>query len=255
MASTGDRFQAGDRVLCVPVQHFGFFERFRVSQSQAIPLDPRPPLEEALLAQPLGTVLFAFRRLPNVLGLDVVVYGQGPMGQVFNAVLRNLGARRIIAVDRLASRLEKSRPMGATDVIDSSAQQVVPAVKEILDGRLADLVVEVVGHRDQVFNDCLAVCRHEGRILFFGVPPTEIDGLRWRELFWKNITVHTSVGPDFGVDFPLAMQWIAEGRIDLRPVLTHRFPLAQIQQAFETFVDRKQGALKVLIDFPAGAAN
>jgi threonine dehydrogenase-like Zn-dependent dehydrogenase len=70
-------------------------------------------------------------------------------------------------------------------------------------------------------------------------------------LFFKNITLHTSVNPDFRRDFPLAMRWIGEGRIDVSKVITHRYPVSEIQTAFETFSDRKDGALKVLVEFPA----
>ena len=59
------------------------------------------------------------------------------------------------------------------------------------------------------------------------------------------------MNPDFRRDFPLAMQWIGERRINVAPIITHRFPLADIQTAFETFRDRKDGAIKVLVDFPA----
>ena len=67
----------------------------------------------------------------------------------------------------------------------------------------------------------------------------------------KNISVQTSINPDFNRDFPLAMRWIAEQRIDVSPIITHRFDLAEIQTAFETFHQRRDGALKVLVDFPA----
>jgi threonine dehydrogenase-like Zn-dependent dehydrogenase len=90
-----------------------------------------------------------------------------------------------------------------------------------------------------------------GRLLYFGVPPETIDGLAMREALIKNVTIHTSVNPDFTRDFPLAMRWLAEGRIDLAPLVTHRYPLSDIQTAFETFRDRKDGAQKVVIDFPA----
>ncbi len=245
----GTRFQPGDRVLCVPVHHFGLWERFSVDERRAIPLDPRAPDDAALLAQPLGTAICAMRKMPPVLGLDVAIVGQGPMGLIFTALLRNLGARKILTIEPIAERREASRRMGATATINPAEQDPVEAVTELTHGRMPDIVVEAVGHKDQVFNLCIDLCRDHGTILYFGVPPSTIDGLEWRRLFWKNISIVTSVGPDFDIDFPLAMQWVAERRIDLSPLVTHRFPLAEIQQAFETFVDRRDGALKVFVEF------
>jgi threonine dehydrogenase-like Zn-dependent dehydrogenase len=247
----GATFKAGDRVLCVPYNQCGFFERYAIHEERAIPLDSRVPEECALLAQPLGTAIFALKKLPSLLDLDVAVVGQGPMGQLMCGSLRNLGAREIIAIDVLESRLANSRRMGATATICNAKEDPVAAVSRITGGRMVDVVIEAVGHQDQAFNLCIALCRPAGRILYFGVPPEHIDRLRFRDLFFKNITVHTSVNPDFRRDFPLAMRWIGEGRIDVSKIITHRYPLSEIQTAFETFRDRKDGALKVLVEFPA----
>ncbi|GAB4146298.1 MAG: L-threonine 3-dehydrogenase [Planctomycetaceae bacterium] len=252
--TNGTRFQPGERVLAVPFEQLGLFERFALPEDRAIHLDTRVPEEQALMAQPLGTVLFALKKLPNVLDKDVAVIGAGPIGQLFCAGLRNMGARHIIAVDLLESRLATSPKMGATDTVCSSKVDAAEAIREILDGELPEIVVEVVGHADQALNLCIELCRPFGRILYFGVPPETIDGVRWRDFLIKNLTVHASVNPDFHRDFPLAMKWIGEGRIDVSPILTHRFPLSQIQEAFETFRDRKDGALKVLVEFPAYSA-
>ncbi len=64
-------------------------------------------------------------------------------------------------------------------------------------------------------------------------------------------TVHTSINPDFRRDFPLAMQWIAERRVDVNPLVTHTYKLSEIQTAFETFRDRREGAIKVFVEFPS----
>jgi threonine dehydrogenase-like Zn-dependent dehydrogenase len=250
VATTGTRFSQGDRVLCVPIEHFGFYERYRVSERRAIPLDPRPNEEHALLAQPLGTVICGIKKLETVLDQDVVVVGQGPIGLLFTITLRNLGARRIIAVDLLEDRLRLSRKLGATDVIHADRVDPEDAVRQITQGRMADIVVEAVGHREQVLNQCIDLCRDRGTILFFGVPPESIPNFQTKKLFWKNISIATSVGPDFTRDFPLAMQWIAENRVDVSSLITHRFAVADIQTAFDTFAERRHGAIKVLVDFP-----
>lgn len=250
-ATNGRRWNVGDRVLAVPVAQQGFFERYVLNENQAITVATNIPEEQALMAQPLGTAIFALKKLPNLLDADVAIVGQGPMGQLMNAALRNMGARHIIGIDLLPSRLKVSPQMGATATVCNANQEPVSAVRKILDGNLPDIVIECVGHADQQLNLCIDLCRHGGRLLSFGVPPATINGLRWRDLFFKNVTVHTSVGPDFRRDFPLAMQWISEGRVDVSPIITHRFPLSQIQEAFELFRDRRDGAIKVIVDFPA----
>ena len=250
--TSGQCFRPGDRVLAVPVDQMGLFQRFVVSETRAIPLDPRRPPEHTILAQPLGTVLFALRKLPSLSDSVVAIVGQGPIGQIFCAALRHAGPRKIIAIDRLASRLASSRRMGATDTVCTSDDDPIEAVRHLTDGRLADVVIEAVGHKDQAMNLCIDLLSHGGLLLYFGVPPPTLEKVRWRDLFFKNATVHTSVNPDFTRDFPLAMQWIAEGRIDLSPLVTHRYGVEQIQSAFETFRDKTDGALKVLVDFGAG---
>jgi threonine dehydrogenase-like Zn-dependent dehydrogenase len=72
-----------------------------------------------------------------------------------------------------------------------------------------------------------------------------------RAAMWKNLSIGTSLPPDFERTFPLAMQWIAEGRVNLAPLITHRFSLRDIQVAYDTFRDRIDGAQKVLVEFPS----
>lgn len=253
--TNGSRFRAGERVLAVPINQVGLFERFPLSELRAIPLDPRPAEEHALMAQPFGTVLFALRKLPNLIDQNVVVIGQGPIGQMFNTALKNLGARQIIGIDKLESRLALSKQMGATATICNANDDPAATVSDLTGGRLADVVVEAVGHEHHQLDLCGKLVRHAGIVLSFGVPPRTSIEVNWNTLFRKNAVIYTSVDPDFTRDFPLAMKWISEERIDLRPLLTHRFPLSEIQTAYETFRDKRDGAQKVLVEFPALASQ
>jgi len=250
VATNGDRYQVGDEVLAVPLEQRGLYERYVVDETRAIPVDGRVAKEHALLAQPLGTVIYALKKLPNVLDLDFAVVGQGPIGQLYNMALSNMGARQVIGIDLLPSRLAHSEQHGATATVCNAEVDAVEAVAELTGGKMVDVVIEVVGHADQAINLCISLVRHGGRMLYFGVPPETIDGVRWRDLFMKNLTVHTSVNPDFARDFPLAMRWIGEGRVDMSGLVTHRFPITEIQQAFELFNSRGDGCLKVFLDYP-----
>lgn len=249
--SNGDRWRPGARVLAVPFDQMGLWERYVLPEDRAIALDDRLPDEIALLAQPFGTVVWALKKLPNMIDRDVVVLGLGPIGQMFVAGLRNLGARRIIGIDPIEARCVLAEQMGATDVIAARGSDAVDQVREILSGELVEVCVEAVGHRAQALNDAIAVTRPFGDILYFGVPPTPTNGVLLKDAMLKNLRIHTSLHPDFERTFPLAMQWLAEGRVDLSLLLTHRFPLAQIQQAFDLFRDRRDGAIKVLVEFPS----
>lgn len=255
IATNGARYRPGDKVLAVPINQVGLFERFVLSEERAIPVDPRIPFNRAFLAQPLGTVIYALKKLPQVLDKDVAVVGQGPIGQMYCALLRMFGAREIIALDKLDSRLALSPKMGATATINVDKTDPVAEVSKITGGAFVDIVIEAVGHSDHAFNLCVSLVKHGGRMLYFGVPPETIDGIRWRDLLTKNLTIHTSVNPDFTRDFPLAMRWLAEGRLDLFPLVTHTYPLREIQSAYETFRDRRDGAQKVAIEFPAHAGR
>ena len=250
-ATNGKRWQVGDRVLAVPRSQKGLSERFIVDENRVVEIATDLPEEQVLMAQPLGTVIYALKKVSQILDRDVAVVGQGPMGQLITASLRNLGARHIIGIDLLESRLKLSLQMGATETVCNAGRDPVAAVMEILGGNLPDVVVECVGHKDQQLNLCIDLCKRCGQLLCFGLPPEFVYGFRFRDLYMKNLTVHTSIDPDFSRDFPLAVRWIREKRIDVSPLVTHTYPLSRLQEAFELFRDRRDGVCKVIIEFPS----
>jgi alcohol dehydrogenase len=139
---------------------------------------------------------------------------------------------------------------GATDVFvarDTGGRDAIAHVAELTRGLMADLVVEAVGHEQQQFNLAAALTRDKGRVLFFGIPPERIDAIAFESVVRKSLTIHTSVPDDLRPFVRIAQRAIKQGRIHPSRLITHRFPFAQIQQAFETYRDRQ--GLKVLIDF------
>src|SRR5258707_6866900 len=125
------RFKEGDRVLALPtIQHRGLAEYFVSSDDRAVPL-PAGPANRFVVAQPLGTVVHACLKLPDVRGQTAVVLGQGPTGQLFTAWLHHMGVARLIAVDLLSERLKASTTMGATHTIRGSATEVASAIETI----------------------------------------------------------------------------------------------------------------------------
>ena len=201
----------------------------------------------------MATVLSALSTLPGLIGATVAVVGQGPIGQLFNACLASLGAQRIIGIDVLEERVEKSCEFGATDAICARGADAVEAVRRVTIGTMADLVVEAVGHEEQAFNLCVELCRDGGRMLYFGVPPERLHDVAWNAAFRKSLTIHMSVPDDLRPFVKMALRAIRQGRIDPSRMMTHRYPLTDVQRAFEAYRDRRAGALKVLLDFSGPA--
>ena len=248
-------FPVGQRVLLWGFDRGLFQEYVLVNDLKGcLPLPAGGDPSVLLMSQLLGTVIHVFYKLGNVINQDVVVMGQGPVGQLFNATLRNLGARRIIAVDPLAKRLAVSKAMGATHTVDPTATDLEAAIVDITQGELADILVEAVGHND-TFNLCPPLIRRNGTLIYFGVPNKEnqegLMNLRFLDMFRKELRIVTTVGPNPHMDYTIAFDWIAQGRLDVRPILTHLLPFEKIQQGFEMAFERpgEAGSLKIVLDF------
>jgi threonine dehydrogenase-like Zn-dependent dehydrogenase len=250
-ASASPSFRAGERVLAMPLGLLGCAEQLLLPGERLVRIDDELSDEAAVVSQPLATVLSALTAVPNVVGLNVAVIGQGPIGQLFNTCLAGAGAARVIGIDVRDARIARSCEFGATDTIlvspDDEGAGALERVREITGGAMADLVVEAVGHKEQQFNLAIALARDKGRVLYFGIPPNRLDGLAFEPAVRKSLTIHTSVPGDLRPFVTIAMRAIRQGRIDPLRLITHRFDFADLQRAFETYRDRL--GMKVLLDF------
>jgi threonine dehydrogenase-like Zn-dependent dehydrogenase len=247
--SASSAFRDGDRVLAMPMGLRGLYEHLTIADDRLVRVDDGLDNDTAVLAQPMATVLSALSSLPGFIGATVAVVGQGPIGLLFDVCLARLGAARVIAVDVMPERAARGCQFGATDSIATRGVDIAAAVCELTGGALADLVVEAVGHEDQALNACIDLCRDSGTILYFGVPPERLNDVAWHVAFRKRLTIKLSTPSDLRPFVRLAWRSIRHDRIDMSRLITHRYPLADIQRAFETYRDRRDGALKVMIDF------
>ena len=183
--SKSDRFKEGDAVLALPGRPGGLSEYFVASEAVTVPLVEFERKDCILMSQPLGTVIWACSKLGNLLNQDVVVMGQGPMGLLFTHLVSNLGAKTVIATDIVDFRLEAAKQMQATHTINAAEVDTVTAVEEITDGRMADLVFEVIGHQTETINQAMDLVKRDGTILAFGVPDDPTYPFRFGDLFRK----------------------------------------------------------------------
>ncbi|MET3982799.1 zinc-dependent alcohol dehydrogenase family protein [Streptomyces sp. PvR034] len=179
-------------------------------------------------------------------GDTVVVVGAGPVGLAAIATARLYSPGRVIAVDLASSRLEKARELGA-DAIVNAAEDPERLVDDLTDGLGADVVMEAVG-APGTFEMCTRMVRPGGRVANIGVhgkPAT----LHLEDLWIKDITLTTGLVDTRST--PMLLRMLAAGRLPTASLITHRFELGQMEEAYEVFSRAGEtGALKIVLGGP-----
>jgi L-iditol 2-dehydrogenase len=248
-------FEAGNHVLTVPFAVDGRC----LAEYQAIPgdacirLPDTAPLSHLLMAQQLGTVVFALRNHPlDVVGKDAAVIGQGSAGAFFTFLLKRAGAARVFVSDKSPARLAYSSRLGADLAVDANKSDLKTAVKNATGGRGADVVVEAVGSRE-TFPQSLELAAPGATLIWFGLPEGPGDyPLSFGDFFRKGLTAYSNFGaqgePGFE-SFRYAIRLIEQNAIDVAPLLSHMMPIEKVDEAFRIAHDRTDNALKVSIKF------
>jgi threonine dehydrogenase-like Zn-dependent dehydrogenase len=240
----------GDPVLALAPEHRAMCEYYLAPVNLVLPLPKNQPLDVLLQAQQLGTVIYAAQRLPQIISKNVAVIGQGSAGLWFNWILSRMGADRIVAVDLDKSRLARSRQFGATHTIDNADGDAEAQLLEVLDGRLADVVIEAAGEVPAI-NLAFHLVRKFGEILFFGYPRGQSMPIDFEEFFHKCCRATTIVGATEEkeqLSTRMAINWIAEDSRLAESLITHRLPFEQAIDAYEMHRSRADNCLKIVID-------
>jgi S-(hydroxymethyl)glutathione dehydrogenase/alcohol dehydrogenase len=228
------RLRRGD----VPVNQFaglgGFAEQLLVHEHYLVKIRPDMPLDKAaLIGCGVTTGVGAVMNTAAVrAGETVVVIGCGGIG--LNAVQAGaiVGAGRVIAVDRIASKLDLARVFGATDVVDASAVDPVAAVLELTGGGV-DHAIEAIG-LTATAQQAFAMLRNGGTATVIGMIPLgqriEIDGF---QLLMEKRLQGSSMGSNrFRIDMPQYVEWYLDGRLKLDELVSGTMPLERINEGF-----------------------
>ncbi len=248
----GSPLKVGDSALTLAPNHQAMAEYFLAPVEHVIPLPPGIPVEHLLQAQQLGTVLFACQRLPSMIDKTVAVIGQGSAGLYFNYHLRQLGAKRVVALDIEDFRLKLSTHFGATHTVHNAVVEPGEAIQQVNNGELADVVVDVAGEVSAI-NLAIDLVRHGGDILYFGYPRGQTIPFNFDRLFHKCCRAQTIVGATVEANQAStrrAVDLVANGRIDVSPLITHRLPFAKVFEAYELHRTRGDGCIKIVIEMP-----
>lgn len=181
------------------------------------------------------------------IGDTVAVFAQGPIGLCATAGAKLRGATRIIVVDTVPARLEAARKMGADEVIDYTAVDPVEGIMRLTNGRGVDVAIEALGTQE-TFENCLRVLKPAGILSSLGVYSGKLTmPLDAIAAGLGDIQVVTTLCPGGKERMRRLLNVVASGRIDLKPLVTHRFKLDDIEEAYDLFANQRDGVLKIAI--------
>ncbi len=226
----------------VPHVEGAFRQQLVCNANQCERVAPGVQLRLAALAEPFSVGLHAVSRAGSLLGKRVLVSGCGPIGVLAIAAARVHGAAEVVATDVVDAPLAIARAMGAAATINV-AHDAGWVDRCSADKGSFDVMLECSGN-ERALRDGLAVMRPRGVVVQLGLGGDV--SIPQNMVVAKELSICGSFR--FHAEFALAVRLINDGRVDLSPVVTHSFPLAQARTAFETASDR-QVAMKVLIDF------
>ena len=216
-----------------------------VAQRGIIPLPDNVSFEEATFLEPINTILKAVQKARVAPGETVLVVGCGPIGLQLLMVSKLAGAR-IYSSDPIAERRAKSLTLGAVESFDPTSGKLIQEVKTRTEGRGADAVLVAVAH-PAVVEEALAAARPGGRVLLFAAndPVTRITfpasavGIDEKEILGSY-----SAAVDIQEQ---AAELVLGKKLPVMEIVTHRFPLARIQEGLELAARPTAESLKVLI--------
>uniref|UniRef100_A0A6A7FTV7 Sorbitol dehydrogenase n=2 Tax=Hirondellea gigas TaxID=1518452 RepID=A0A6A7FTV7_9CRUS len=206
-------------------------------------------LEEAALLEPLSVGVHATRRAGVTLGSRVLICGAGPIGLVSMMAARSFGATDICITDISANRLQAAKKLGADSVVlvssSSSDQALAEAVKcSMKEQRQPNVTIECSGAESSIRLAMLAT-ESGGVVVLVGMGPAEVKvpilNAATREVDLRGVFRYANC-------YPLALDMVSSGRVDVKPLITHRFTLLESEQAFETARTGAGGAIKVMIN-------
>ena len=146
-----------------------------------------------------------------------------------------MGAVQVIAADRIPWRLEWSKRLGATDVVDTSQENVVDAVDELTGGARVDFSIEAVGEQDTYF-DAAQLPRHRGRLCLFGVPHFRMVPFPWLQTTGNETEIVISRGKGWTEYADAAIELLDGPYAELKKLATPMMPWAEAEQAFRMYV-------------------
>lgn len=242
---------AGRRHLCpntlgVGVNRPGAFaEYLSIPQQNVYKVDPSIPEDIISLFDPLGNAVHTALSW-DLVAEDVLITGAGPIGCMAAAICRFAGARHVVVTDVNPYRLDLAKKLGATRAVDVSRESLTDVTRELGMKEGFDIGLEMSGHPSGL-NDILEHSSNGARVSLLGIFPEKV-GIDWDKVIFKGLILKGIYGREMFETWYKMGSMVRAG-LDVSPVITHRFPVEQFKDGFETMISGQSG--KVVLDWEA----
>src|SRR2546422_679920 len=240
---------SGRRHLCAHTSGVGVKRPGAFAEYIALPMtniwhhDEAIDRDVACIFDPFGNAVHSALSFP-VLGEDVLITGAGPIGIMAAAVVRHAGARYVVITDVNEYRLELARKMGVTLAVNPRARNLKDVQKELGMHEGFDIGLEMSGNAS-AFRDMLANMSHGAKIAMLGIPEKDMT-IDWNTVVFSMLTIKGIYGREMYETW-YKMTVMLQSGLDIKPVITHRFPYAEFQKGFEIALSGQSG--KVILDW------
>ena len=243
--------RAGRRHLCMNAVGVGvnrdgaFAEYLSVPAFNVFRLPDAISDDMAAILDPFGNATHTALSF-DLVGEDVLITGAGPIGIMAVAIARFAGARHIVITDVNDYRLDLARKMGATVALNVTQGSIDDTMSELGMTEGFDVGMEMSGN-PSAFRDLLRTMHHGGNVALLGIPPDEL-AIDWNQVIFKGLFLKGIYGREMFETW-YKMSSMLQSGLDLDPIITHRFPIADYQEAFDLMESGQSG--KIILDWGA----
>ncbi|MGE5224092.1 MAG: alcohol dehydrogenase catalytic domain-containing protein [Omnitrophica WOR_2 bacterium] len=238
----------GDQVAVWTLSH-GYAEYVTEKAEYCFPVE-NVPLELAL-GEPISCAVNAIEQANLSLSDDVVLIGAGFMGNLVQKLVQLQGPRQVIVADIRMDALNRAKALGATCVVNIHHEHLPEIVKSLTGGAGADASFEISGGQEPL-QMCGDVTRMGGKVVVVGYHSSgmrEIPLGYWNWMAFQIVNAHFRDMATILRGMRIGMRLLASGRLHLDGLVTHYFPLKDINDAFRTAMNKPEGFVKAIITF------
>jgi L-iditol 2-dehydrogenase len=213
------------------------------SEKSLVPIPDSISDADGAMLEPLGVAIHTVDLAKLKAGMTVGVFGCGPIGLLIIQMAKLSGAAMMLATDKLAHRVEAAKGFGASQAFLAGDDSRLSQIRAATNGRGVDVSFDAAGVQEAI-DDAVAAVRPGGKVILAGIPVDDRTSFSASVARRKGLTIklvrrmkHT---------YPRAIELVSKGLVDVRSLVTHRFPLAEAREAFAV-AERREG-LKIIIE-------